>query len=162
MSRTEFVEKYQHIAGKALEYAEKARREGLLALEDELDQEKIRTRDIFEYGLRFVIDGTDREIIDEILSNIINQERDEEIRILMNIQKRAVLSIQAGDNPRITYALLNSFTDIPLEDENKSILTRDIIYPERPDYSGVVESEDEILAQLQEASSALKRAFEAE
>jgi len=120
MNRTEFVEKYNNIVGKALESAEKARREGILALEDVLDKEKIDGRDIFEYGLRFFVDGTDRSYIDEILSNIINQEKDEQLRTLMNIQKRAVLCIQAGDNPRLTYALLNSLADIPLnEDKNR-------------------------------------------
>jgi flagellar motor component MotA len=120
MNRTEFVEKYNTIVGKAMKSAEKARREGLLALEEELDKEKIDSRDIFDYGLRFVVDGTDGSLINEILSNIVNQEKDEQLRTLMNIQKRAVLSIQAGDNPRITYALLNSLVDVPLnEDKNR-------------------------------------------
>ena len=120
MNRTEFVEQYNTIVGKAMESAEKARREGLLALEDELDKKKIDGRDIFEYGLVFVVDGTDGSLINEILSNIVNQEKDEQLRTLMNIQKKAVLSIQAGDNPRITYALLNSLVDIPLnEDKNR-------------------------------------------
>jgi len=120
MNRIEFVEQYNSIVGKAMEYANKARREGLLALEEGLEKEKIEGRDIFDYGLRFVIDGTDASYIDEILSNIVDQEKDEQLRTLMNIQKRAVLSIQAGDNPRITYALLNSLADIPLnEDKNR-------------------------------------------
>jgi flagellar motor component MotA len=125
MNRTEFVEKYNTIVGKAVESAEKARREGLLALEDDIDDEKVNARDIFEYGLCFVIDGTNLVVIDEILSNIINQEKDEQLRTLMNIQKRAVLSIQAGDNLRLLYPLLNSFTDIPLnEDKNRIELLR--------------------------------------
>ena len=120
MNSPVFVAKYQIIVEKALQSANKARREGLLALENELDQAKIDARDIFEYGLRFFLDGTDRSYIDEILSNIINQEKDEQLRTLMNIQKRAVLCIQAGDNPRLTYALLNSLADIPLnEDKNR-------------------------------------------
>jgi flagellar motor component MotA len=67
--------------------------------------------------MRFVVDGTDREILDNILSNIINQEKDEQLRVLKNIQKAAVLSIQAGDNSRILYAWLNSFTDISLNED---------------------------------------------
>ena len=120
MNRTEFVEQYNAIVGKALKSAKKARREGLLALEEVLEKEKIEGRDIFDYGLRFVIDGTEASYIDEILSNIINQEKDEQLRTLMIIQKRAVLSIQAADNLRPLYPLLNSFTDIPLnEDKNR-------------------------------------------
>jgi flagellar motor component MotA len=74
MNRTEFVEKYQNIVKKVLQCSNKSRREGLLSLEDDLlDNEKADARDILEYGLRFVIDGIDPEIINEILSNIINQ-----------------------------------------------------------------------------------------
>ena len=52
MNRTEFVEKYNNIVGQALQSTIKARNEGLLALEDALDQEKVNARDIFEYGAR--------------------------------------------------------------------------------------------------------------
>jgi flagellar motor component MotA len=123
MNRNEFVEEYYRIVEKALYVSNKARREGLLALEDELDQEKIYGRDIFEYGLRLVVDGLEREMIDTILSNIINQEKDEQSRILKNIQKEAVLHIQHGTSPRLLYSLLNSFTDISLhEDRMQKIL----------------------------------------
>lgn len=73
MNRDEFERKYKEIVGRALKYSEMSRREGLLALEEESDQGKIDERDIFDYGLRFVIDGTDAEIIEKILSNIIKQ-----------------------------------------------------------------------------------------
>ena len=120
MNRDEFVKKYYDIAGRALVFCEKARREGLLALEKESDKEKINDRDVFEYGIRFVIDGTDQELIDKILSNIINQEQDQNMRTLKTIQKEAVLMIQDGINPQLLYALLNSYTGISLrEDELK-------------------------------------------
>jgi flagellar motor component MotA len=120
MNRSEFVEQYYKMVQRAMHCSEKARREGLLSLEEELCNEKADGRDIFEYGLRFVIDGFDSEIIRDILSNIISQEKDEQKQTLKNIQQEAVLSIQAGDNPRILYAKLNSFTDIPLnKDESQ-------------------------------------------
>ena len=117
MNRAEFVESYVTILEKALSCSEKARREGLLALEEGLDQEKADERDIFIYGLRFVVDGTDSVLIDKILSNIIAQEKDEYSRILKTIQKEAVLAIQEGLNPRILFHLLTSYADIPLNDE---------------------------------------------
>ena len=123
MNHQEFVEKYQTIAEKALRLSITTRREGLLALDAALDQEKIDARDIFEYGLRFVVDGTDASFIDAMLSNIINQEKDEQLRTLMRIQKTAVLGIQEGMNPRMIYALMNSLTDIPLrEDKSRTAL----------------------------------------
>jgi flagellar motor component MotA len=117
MNRLEFVEQYYKVVERALHCSELARREGLLALEKELCNEKADRRDIFEYGLRFAIDGFDYSIIRDILSNIINQENDEYTVKLKNIQLEAVLSIQAEDNSRITYCKLNSFTDLPLNDE---------------------------------------------
>jgi flagellar motor component MotA len=104
-------------------HAEKSRREGLLALEDELDQAKIDERDIFEYGLRFVVDGIHSELIEKILSNLIKQEKDEDIIILKTIQKEAVLGIQDGTSPRMLYALLNSYVNITTkEDETRNLM----------------------------------------
>jgi flagellar motor component MotA len=117
MTHDEFVNKYTEIAKRALKYSEKARKEGLLSLEDDLDRAKINVRDIFEYGMSFVIDGVDYELIEEILTNIIKQEKDEDMIILKNIQKDAVLMIQAGTNPRLLCALLNSHTDITLQED---------------------------------------------
>jgi flagellar motor component MotA len=117
MTREDFIKEYDAIVGRILALSEKARREGLLALEEESDQEKINERDIFDYGIRFVIDGVDKETIEKILSNIINQEKDEYKRILKTIQKEAALMIQDGTNPRVMYAVLNSYTDIPLEED---------------------------------------------
>lgn len=39
------------------------------------------------------------------------------MRILKNMQKEAVLKIQEGINPGLLYALLNSFTDISLNED---------------------------------------------
>jgi flagellar motor component MotA len=116
MNRTEFVESFVLFLQKALDCSNKARREGLLALDEGLDPEKVDERDIFEYGLRFVVDGTDAEIIEKVLSNIVAQEKDEDLRLLKTIQEEAVLGIQSGLNPRMLFWVLNSYTDIPLND----------------------------------------------
>jgi flagellar motor component MotA len=120
MNRDEFVKRYYEIAKRALAFSEKARKEGLLALEEDIDQEKVNNRDIFEYGLRFVIDGVDAIFIRNILSNIIEQEKDESMKTLKNIQMEAVLQIQSGTHPYLLQAMLNSFTDLSLnEDETR-------------------------------------------
>jgi flagellar motor component MotA len=67
MTHDEFVKNYYEIAKHALAFNKKAIKEGLLALEDQLDTEKINNRDIFEYGMQFVIDGIDLQTIDGIL-----------------------------------------------------------------------------------------------
>jgi flagellar motor component MotA len=116
MESGEFEREYNAIVEKALMWSEKARREGLLALEEAIDHEKEKKRDILEYGMRFVIDGTDSSFIDKILSNITNLETDNDKRLLKTIQKDAVLAIQEGLNPRLLVALLNSHVSIGIEE----------------------------------------------
>ena len=121
MTYDEFRKEFFVVFRRAMSFSEKARREGLLALEEEFDPEKANNRDIFEYGMCLTVDGTDAELINKILSNIINQEKDGYAKTLKQIQKEGVLSIQAGDNPRISVFLMNSYTDISLGDCYKAL-----------------------------------------
>ena len=116
MNNEKFLAEFDALLERSVLISEKARREGLLAIEDILDNTKVANRDIFEYGLQFVVDGYDSEMIDKILSNIIKQEKDEAVILFKTIQKEAVLSIQAGENTRILVCKLNSYTNIPLDD----------------------------------------------
>ncbi|MCL2244098.1 MAG: hypothetical protein FWC03_06475 [Treponema sp.] len=117
MNRSEFIWQYQVFSKQALALADKARREGLLSLEDELETDKVNARDIFQYGISLVIDGTDSEIINKILSNIIAQDTDEYSHLIKVIKKEAALLIQSGINSRIIGMVLNSYTDLPLSDD---------------------------------------------
>jgi len=119
MNEKEFNEQYGAFIKKALPLAELARREGLLALT--ADSEKTNERDIFEYGLNFVIDGTDPYYIEKILGNIIAQEKDEYTRVFKTMQKEAVMGIQQGINPQMLYYVLNSHTGIALKDDEAYI-----------------------------------------
>jgi len=122
MNRKEFVEKYAQIVCLAAQFNEIARREGLLSLEDKLeDMPADGDRDIFKYGIRFVVDGIDSSYINKIMTNLVNQEKDEEKRVLKTIQKEAVLLIQEGCNVNLMMATLNSYTDISLA-ENETLL----------------------------------------
>ena len=117
MTHDEFVTEYHNVSARAIELSKKARREGLLALEEMIDREKVKQRDILEYGLRFVVDGTDASLIRDVLENIIEQEEDEYTRKLMIIKEEIVLSVQSGDNTRILAYKINSLTNLSLEDD---------------------------------------------
>ena len=117
MNNEEFNQKCRDIIKRAIELQEKATREGLLSLDDVIDREKARNRDIFEYGLQFVTDGEDYEFVEKILSNIIRHEKDENAALLKTMQKEAVLAIKCGENKLRIYQLLNSYTTMPLSDE---------------------------------------------
>jgi flagellar motor component MotA len=117
MTRDEFIAEYYKVSSRINQLSQRARKEGLLVLEELIDFEKVNQRDILEYGIRFVVDGTDGSILDRLLSLIIEQEEDKYIRRLMEIKKEAVLQLQAGLNPRTIAYLLNAFTDIKLTDD---------------------------------------------
>ena len=124
MDYKEFALQFKGVWELAMAWSKKARREGLLALEDELDEEKAGRRDIVHFGLRFVVDGTYYEVIDKILTNLVNLETDEYVKTLKTIQKEAVLGIQSGMNPRVLAHLLNSYVDneiVGVFEEDKNI-----------------------------------------
>jgi flagellar motor component MotA len=117
MTKEEFEKAYHDFLDIAIPLALKARREGILALGGELDEEKAAQRDIFHYTLQFVVDCYANELIDKIITNIIAQEKDEYTRAFKTIQKEAVLNIQDGFDPKLLHRILNSYTDLPIKDE---------------------------------------------
>jgi flagellar motor component MotA len=122
MERSEFEKAYLEIVRLAVECCLIARKDGLLKLEEKVDKEKAEQRDIFHYGMSFVVDGIDTSALDELLSNIVNQEKDENVKILKNIQKKAVLEIQSGDFYLFTLHMLNSYVDNELAQAAKKNL----------------------------------------
>ena len=118
MNRDEFIKGYFEFKKSALAVAAKARREGILGLGSVIDGEKADERGIFHYGLRFAVDGVAYEIIEKILSNIIEQEKDDYSHRFKIIQKEAVMAVHAGLNPQILRYILNSYTDLSIRDED--------------------------------------------
>ena len=125
MTYDEFTEAFFCFLNLALSLSRKSRDEGILSLEDSIDPEKAANREIFEYGMRFMIDGTDLEVIDKLLSNIINHEKNTHKSLLKTIEKEAVLMIGQGWNPRIILHLLYSYVDFPLSDPRFKELLND-------------------------------------
>ena len=60
----------ERIISRLVAFSEKARREGLLALEDDLEEVE---DEFLRKGIQLVVDGTDPEIIKNILYNELNQ-----------------------------------------------------------------------------------------
>jgi TPR repeat protein len=116
---TDFETEYREVFDRALALGLKARSEGLLGLEDELDEEKEKVRDIFEWGLRLAVDGTSSVVIDKILTNLINQETDKDKITMGEIKKDAILAIQAGWPHYLIALLINSHVNIDVEETLK-------------------------------------------
>ena len=87
MTYDEFVKQRYKILKIALGFSLKEKREGLLALEEEIGSEAIKDMEILKQGARLVVDGTDWEIIERVLSNKGRQEKDEYARILKTCKK---------------------------------------------------------------------------
>ncbi|GHU64830.1 hypothetical protein FACS189447_02540 [Spirochaetia bacterium] len=93
----DYVSTYHKIKKMTCDFSNKARREGLLALEEEMEKKK--RDDIYHIGLSLVVDGTGAEVIHDILSNMIEHETDHYKKLLKRMILEAVLSINAGGNP---------------------------------------------------------------
>ncbi len=63
----------EKIISSLVSFSEKARREGLLALEDDLEEVE---EEFLKKGIQLVVDGTDPEIITAMLYNELNQQQE--------------------------------------------------------------------------------------
>jgi len=119
MNDKDFTIEYRKIIERAISLSEKACREGLLSIEDLIDIEKYNQRDLFEFGLQLVLNGTEDEILHTIMDNIIELEQDKNIKTLNKIKKEAVLAFSSGLHPSNLLVLLNSYVNIDIEDTMK-------------------------------------------
>ena len=98
MEQREFLAKAKSLIDRAAALIEKVRREGLLTLEGELDDNICKFAGM---GLRMVFDGYQASDIDKVLTNMLARETNEEERRLKAMWREAVLLIQAGYNTRV-------------------------------------------------------------
>ena len=119
MNTNDFTEEYNAIFERALIISIITRSMGMVWVANLLDEEKYNQRDVFEYGMRLAKDGKTPDLIDKILTNIIDLETDNEKKLLKNIQKDAALSIQKGVNTDDLVLILNSYVNINLDAAKK-------------------------------------------
>ena len=82
----------QGIITKLMTMSEKARREGLLALEEELED---LDDEFMKKGMRLVVDGTDAEIIRTLMENELNQMQDR------HFGKISIMNLWASSAPAV-------------------------------------------------------------
>jgi len=82
----------QGIITKLMSMSEKARREGLLALEEELED---LDDEFMKKGMRLVVDGTDAEIIRNLMENELSQMQDR------HVSKIQILNMWASFAPAV-------------------------------------------------------------
>jgi flagellar motor component MotA len=124
MTAEKFQEEFYYLVTRLLELAQKARTEGILAIEEEYDKNlAIQERDLYHNGLRMVVDGIDADTVSKWFNFAIesgNRRDDYYELILASVIKEGMLSIQRGDNPRIIAMMLEARCP-------KSLRTKNII-----------------------------------
>jgi len=113
-----FYDKYREIKERAVSITIIADREGCLKIESHINQDKLKQRDVYEYGLQLIINGTTEETTEIVLKNIVNQEIDEQSKIFKTIQKEAVMFLFRNESTSKLLAIMNSYTDLTLEEDN--------------------------------------------
>jgi len=116
MTRKTFIAEYTRILTLAMKLANKALKQGIASLEEEIED---IDDELFKQGLRFIVDGTEPRLIDEIMTNRIAHEKDKNSSLLKTVQKRAVLGIQAGEPFLVFYHVLLSLPGLTPKEENK-------------------------------------------
>jgi len=116
MNRKKFIDEYIRFMTRAMKLSDKALQQGIASLEDEIED---IDDELFKQGLRFVVDGTEPRLIDEIMTNRIAHEKDKQSSLFKTVQKRAVLGIQAGENFRVFYNVLKSLPGLTPKEEDK-------------------------------------------
>jgi chemotaxis protein MotA len=81
------------IIQKLMSMSEKARREGLLALEEELED---LNDEFMKKGLRLVVDGTDAEIIRTLMETELNQIQERHVAKVIQVNSWAALAPGLG------------------------------------------------------------------
>jgi flagellar motor component MotA len=119
MNTDDFAKEYNALVARAFLLSDKVIREGLLAMEEMIDEDKYMQRDVFEYGIKLTVDGTDGEVINKILTNIVELETDKDKKLLKTMQKEAVLAILERWDAKLILMLLNSYVNIGVEEAMK-------------------------------------------
>ena len=102
--------------------SKKARREGILAFEEWIDDDDFlppscgKLEDfLFRQIMRMMVDGCDAELIVEFSKNYVSSIDESEPALLaLMLGVRAVLAIQEGYNPRVLVMMLASMMGHPL------------------------------------------------
>ncbi|MDR2583666.1 MAG: hypothetical protein LBC75_09320 [Fibromonadaceae bacterium] len=95
----------ERICIKLIKLCEIARREGILALENFIDKEKLLKKDFLETGIQMAVDGMQREIVEKYIDSWIETNCNNSVayyeKILASIIKAGVLCLQAGEHPKV-------------------------------------------------------------
>jgi hypothetical protein len=109
LSAADFTALYYQYMEAIRYFHERAHQEGILALDEELENIE---NEFFHLGMRLLVDGKDGNVIHSVLSNYIVHEPDYYKRILRQIIMEGVLGIQDCGSLERLMIRLNSMVNI--------------------------------------------------
>jgi Leucine-rich repeat (LRR) protein len=142
-SYREFVNCYYKLAKTIVRFSEKSLLSGFLSLEDEIE---LLGDDLFSKGIRLVVDGTDADVIRNLLALTIEREHDYYRKKLMEIALKGVLAIRAADSPSVHLFKLNSMVKIkdnPIDAAVVKLLAGDSNAFSNIDFDAAIQPEEE-------------------
>jgi flagellar motor component MotA len=106
----EFKLEYRNVFYAIMSMSSKSRREGLLALEECLDEDLLKKGDLLMTGIKLVIDGFEYKLIKKYFKNFekSNPPESEFDKIIFRAIKEGILGIHHGEDPRRLQILLSS------------------------------------------------------
>jgi hypothetical protein len=143
LSYRDFVNCYYKLAKTVYQFSEKARREGLLSIEDEIE---LLGDDLFRKGLSQVVCGIDSAVLRDLLEISLVHEHDYYRNKLMEIAIEGVLGIQSGDSTFILLIKLNSMVKIkdnPIDAAVVKLLAGDSNAFSNIDFDAAIQPEEE-------------------
>ena len=138
-----FCNCYYSLTANLIQFAVRARAEGILALEKEL--ENIHD-DFFKEGLRLLVCGTDKNIIRHILTINIEREPNYYKKKLMELTMEGILCILNGDNIShigIIFASMVNIKNNPLNETFEKYLAGDYEAFEAINFKAAFQPEEE-------------------
>jgi flagellar motor component MotA len=143
ISYRSFCNCYYRLVEITLKFLEKARREGLLALEEDLET---LNADFFKQGIRLVVDGTNAETIRHLMTLKIEREHGYYRKKLLETAMEGFLSIQSGTAETqaiFNLAALVDIKDNPIDAAISKYLAGDDEALEHIDFKSAILPEDE-------------------
>lgn len=105
---------------RIMELTNIARTQGILALENEIEENGESDLPLLKIGIALVVDGTDPEIVETILKNYLLSSEFTNQEFLENmLVYQGVLAIQMGENPRMIQEKLYALFGIQFREELK-------------------------------------------
>ena len=134
-----FKTRFESIKERALKYNKLVQHYGYLVLQDNnLNNECLDNKEILEFGLMLRFRGEDR-VLDFILDNFINQEKDEIIKSLKIFEKNLASIIYASAGCGVSEFLLELYIDsyFGINDELYKKILNEEYYNSHDEYKNI-------------------------